>query len=100
MENSNKALTPPPPRLLEKKKRKMIYAPRNEFCMIWVIFLMPTDHVMAFLFFISDNQLVGMSGQVGEVWGGQFLVKNMFVLKCFLGNFKPGSRILSSCQCH
>ena len=35
---------------------------------------MPTDHVMAFLCFISDNQLVGMSGQVGEVWGGQFFV--------------------------
>ena len=43
---------------------------------------------MAFLFFISENQLAGMSGQVGEVWGGQFLVKNMFVLKWFLGNFK------------
>ena len=38
--------------------------------------------------FSSDNQMVGMSGQVGEVWGGQFLVKNKFVLKCFLGNFK------------
>ena len=58
--------------------------PRNEFWMIWVIFLMPTDHVMVFLCFITDNQLVGMSGQVGEVWGGQFLVKNMFVLKCLL----------------
>ena len=55
MENSNKALTPP---LIGEKKRKMIYAPRNEFCMIWVIFLMPTDHVMAFLCYISDSQLV------------------------------------------
>ena len=59
MENSNKAMPPPP--LIGKKK--IIYAPRNEFCMIWVIFLMPTDHVMAFLCFISDNQLVDMSGQ-------------------------------------
>ena len=59
---------PPPPSLLEnKKKRKMIYAPWNEFCMIWVIFLMPTDQVMAFLCFIFDNQSVDMSGQV---WGG------------------------------
>ena len=59
----------PPPSLLEniKKKRKMIYAPWNEFCMIWVIFLMPTDQVMAFLCFIFDNQSVDMSGQV---WGG------------------------------
>ena len=45
----------------------MIYAPWNEFCMIWVIFLMPTDQVMAFLCFIFDNQSVDMSGQV---WGG------------------------------
>ena len=27
----------------KNKKLKMIYASRNEFCMIWVIFLMPTD---------------------------------------------------------
>ena len=40
-----------------------MYAPRNEFCMIWVIFWMPTDQVMAFLCFISDNQSVDMSGQ-------------------------------------
>ena len=46
---------------------KMIYAPWNEFCMIWVIFWMPTDQVMAFLCFIFDNQSVDMSGQV---WGG------------------------------
>ena len=45
----------------------MMYAPRNEFCMIWVIFWMPTDQVMAFLCFISDNQSVDMSGQG---WGG------------------------------
>ena len=32
-----------------------------------VIFLMPTDQVMAFLCFISDDQSVDMSGQV---WGG------------------------------
>ena len=50
-----------------KKKRKMIYAPRNEFCMIWVIFWMPTDQVMAFLCFISNNQSVDISGQG---WGG------------------------------
>ena len=30
-------------------------------------FFMPTDQVMAFLCFISDNQSVDMSGQV---WGG------------------------------
>ena len=67
LENSNKALTPPPPYWKIKKKRKMIYAPWNEFCMIWVIFWMPTDQVMAFLCFIFDNQSVDMSGQV---WGG------------------------------
>ena len=44
-----------------------MYAPRNYFCMIWVIFWMPTDQVMAFLCFISDNQSVDMSGQG---WGG------------------------------
>ena len=58
---------PPPPYWKILKKRKMIYAPWNEFCMIWVIFLMPTDQVMAFLCFIFDNQSVDMSGQV---WGG------------------------------
>ena len=47
----------------KNKKPKMMYAPRNEFCMIWVIFWMPTDQVMAFLCFISDNQSVDMSGQ-------------------------------------
>ena len=61
MEISIKALTPPHPM---EKKLKMIYAPRNEFCMIWVIFLMPTDHVMAFLCFITDSQLPDMSRQV------------------------------------
>ena len=45
----------------------MMYAPRNEFCMIWVIFWMPTDQVMTFLCFISDSQWVDMSGQG---WGG------------------------------
>ena len=47
-------------------------------------FFMPTDQVMAFLCFISDNQSVDMSGQV---WGGG-IEKNKFVLKWFLGNFK------------
>ena len=47
----------------------MIYTPRNEFCIIWVIFLMPTDQVMTFLCFISDSQLVDMSGQgLGGGW--------------------------------
>ena len=58
---------PPPPYWKKNKKLKMMYAPRNEFCMIWVIFWMPTDQVMAFLCFISDNQSVDMSGQG---WGG------------------------------
>ena len=51
----------------KNRKRKMMYAPWNEFCIIWVIFWMPTDQVMAFLCFISDNQSVDMSGQG---WGG------------------------------
>ena len=59
----------------------MMYAPRNEFCMIWVIFWMPTDQVMAFLCFISDNQSVDMSGQGVR---GLIIEKNKFVL----GNFK------------
>ena len=66
----------------------MMYAPRNEFCMIWVIFWMPTDQVMAFLCFISDNQSVDMSGQG---WGGDtgvIIEKHKLVLKCFLDNFK------------
>ena len=63
----------------------MMYAPRNEFCMILVIFWMPTDQVMAFLCFISDNQSVD---RVGEGVGGVIIEKNKFVLKCFLGNFK------------
>ena len=41
----------------------MMCAPRNEFCMIWVIFWMPTDQVVAFHCFSSDNQSVNMSGQ-------------------------------------
>ena len=86
-----------PLRWRRRKKRKMIYAPRNEFCMIWVIFLMPTDHVMAFLCFISDNQMVGMSGQVGEVWGGQFLVNNKFVLD--LASKKFSASITKSKKC-
>ena len=45
----------------------MMFAIRNEFCMIWVIFWMQKDQVMAFLCFISNNQSVDMSGQV---WGG------------------------------
>ena len=39
-----------------------MYAPQNELCIIWVIFWMPTDQVMAFLCFISDSQSVDMSG--------------------------------------
>ena len=65
-------------------KKKMIYSPRNEFCMIWVIFLMPTDHVMAFLCFITDSQLVDMSAQVICVrpgrWWGVIIEKNILLL--------------------
>ena len=57
----------PPPYWKKNKKRKMMFAIRNEFCMIWVIFWMQKDQVMAFLCFISNNQSVDMSGQV---WGG------------------------------
>ena len=47
--------------------KPQILVPRSEFCMIWVVFFMPTDQVMAFLCFISDDQSVDMYGQV---WGG------------------------------
>ena len=94
LENSNKALTPPPPYWKIKKKRKMIYAPWNEFCMIWVIFLMPTDQVMAFLCFIFDNQSVDMSGQVwgggrgGHNWKKQVCLKMVFrQFQVFLAHF-------------
>ena len=52
--------------------------------MIWVIFLMPTDHVMAFLCFITDSQLVDMSAQVICVrpgrWWGVIIEKNILLL--------------------
>ena len=93
MENSIKGLTPPPA-IGKKKKRKMIYAPWNEFCMIWVIFLMPTDQVMAFLCFIFDNQSVDMSGQVwgggrgGHNWKKQVCLKMVFrQFQVFLAHF-------------
>ena len=91
MENSNKALTPPPLIGKKKKKLKKIYAPRNEFCMIWVIFLMPTDHVMALLCFITDSQLVDMSGQVICVrpgrWWWVIIEKNILLLFSCFGPF-------------
>ena len=82
LEISNKALTPPP-HLIGKKtiKGKMIYT-RNEFCMIWVIFWMPTDQVMAFLFFISDNQSVNCLKMLFR----QFQVILAHVLKPSLNN--------------
>ena len=83
----------------------MIDVPRNEFCMIWIIFFMPTDHVMAFLCFITDSQLVDMSAQVICVrpgrWWGVIIEKNILllffmfwaiwsVLKHFFSNGKSG----------
>ena len=72
----------------------MIYAPWNEFCMIWVIFWMPTDQVMAFLCFIFDNQSVDMSGQVwgggrgGHNWKKQVCLKMVFrQFQVFLAHF-------------
>ena len=50
----------------------------NEFCMIWVIFLCQQTNVMAFLCFISDSQLVEMSGQDGV--GGVIIEKNISLL--------------------
>ena len=61
-----------------------INMPRNEFYMIWVIFFMPTDHVMAILCFITDSQLVDMSAQVICVrpgrWWWVIIEKNILLL--------------------
>ena len=80
MEISIKRPTPPP--VMETKYEirvtELILFDMGNF------FLCQQTNVMAFLCFISDSQLVEMSG--GE--GGHFLVENKFVFKCFIGNFK------------